>query len=82
MSVRVLNPEWKPEQEYIPREERQEWAVVCEMGDIVIRDDGTCQVNGYCKPNDMGIGTASDTRTPFRVMKRKDESHVLIYKSF
>lgn len=73
------NPEFDPSKTYIPREERSEWAVVTVWGEIVIIDDGTCQVNGYAKPNDDGIGTAAEGMTDFRVLERIDESHVLVF---
>ena len=74
----VLNPEYDPEKEYISREFRKEWGAVGIIGQLVIVDDGTCQVNGYAKPSDNGTGTAAEGKTPYRVMERIDESHVLI----
>ena len=74
----VLNPDYDPEREYISREFRQEWSAVGIIGQVVIVDDGTCQVNGYAKPSDNGAGTASEGKTPYRVMERIDENHVLI----
>lgn len=73
---RVLNPDYDPNRQYIPREERTEWAVISLMGQVVIIDDGTCTVNGYCKPSVNGVGTASDSG--YRVLKRLDESHIKI----
>ncbi|MDQ0246497.1 hypothetical protein J2S09_004101 [Bacillus fengqiuensis] len=34
-------------------------AAVGLLGKLLVGDDGTCQVNGYCKPNGQGITTAS-----------------------
>ena len=43
-------------------------------------DDGTCEVDGWCKPNanGAGIATKSDTETKYRVIKRIDEIHIKI----
>jgi hypothetical protein len=42
----------------------------------LVRDDGTCQVNGYCKPNDEGIATASEQG--YKVMKRIKDNIILV----
>lgn len=72
----ILNPEYDSSLSYENRENRKEWSAVGLMGKLVVIDDGTCQVNGYCKPNENGIATAADTG--YRVMKRLDENHVRI----
>ena len=46
------------------------------LGKLLVRDDGTCQVNGYCKPNNEGIATAADHG--YRVMKRTGPNQVLV----
>ena len=74
--VPKINPEWDSSQEYIPREERSEWSAIGMMGKLLVRDDGTCQVNGYCKPNDNGIATSSENG--YRVMKRVSENIIQI----
>ena len=74
----ILNPKYDPKREYVSREFRKEWEAVGIIGQLVIVDDGTCQVNGYAKPSDNGTGTAAEGKTPYRVMERIDESHVLI----
>lgn len=73
----ILNPEWDASQEYIPRLQRPEWVVVGLVGKLLIRDDGTCQPKGYCKPNDEGIATAS--AEGYRVMKRTGANQILIF---
>ncbi|SFM29310.1 Peptidase_G2, IMC autoproteolytic cleavage domain [Gracilibacillus orientalis] len=72
----VLNPDWNNEEKYIPREKRPEWDAVGMLGKLLVRDDGTCQVNGYCLPNDEGIATSSETG--YRVIKRVSENIVQI----
>jgi hypothetical protein len=72
----AINPDYDPEQEYIGREHRKEWAQVGMLGKLVVVDDGTCTVNGYCYPNANGIATASETG--YRVMKRIDDTHIRV----
>ncbi|WP_236883371.1 peptidase G2 autoproteolytic cleavage domain-containing protein [Clostridium botulinum] len=73
----VLNPVWDHTREFIPRCKRPEWVAVGLLGKILVRDDGTCQVNRYCRPNKEGIATAS--RYGYRVMKRIGENQVLVF---
>ena len=61
---------------YINRFERPEWGIVGLTGKLVVVDDGTCQVNGYCYPSVGGIATASDKG--YRVMSRIDEAHIRV----
>ena len=72
----VINPDYDPTRKYVSREYRQEWDMVGYVGKLVVVDDGTCQVNGYCKPADGGIATASDKG--YRVLKRIDETHIKV----
>jgi hypothetical protein len=72
----IINPEWEPQREYIPRKKRPEWVPVGIIGKILARDDGTCKVHGYCKPNDVGIAIASDNG--YKVLKRTGPNQVLV----
>lgn len=73
----VLNDDYDENMEYIPRSERPEWdAVIC-YGQVVVRDDGTCVPDGFCRPNNEGIATPATDG--FYVMDRVDESNILIY---
>ncbi len=72
----IINPDYNPDEEYIPREERPEWGIVGMMGQLVVIDDGTCAVNGYCKVADGGIATANDNG--YRVIARLDETHIKV----
>ena len=56
-----LNPKYDETQTYIPRSERKEWSPVGMLGMLRVRDDGTCKVGGYCKPNEKGIATSSES---------------------
>nr|WP_267864925.1 peptidase G2 autoproteolytic cleavage domain-containing protein [Bacillus cereus] len=72
----VINSEWDPKRMYTPRKKRPEWVSVGLIGKILLRDDGTCQVNSYCKSNNEGIATA--TTNGYRVMKRTGPNQILI----
>ena len=72
----VLNPHYDSEKEYVSREFRQEWDPVGMVGMVVVEDDGTCVVGGYCKPSTNGIGTAAETG--YRVLQRMDNTHVRV----
>ncbi len=72
----VVNPDYNPNQEYKSREERPEWGAVGMFGKLIVRDDGSCQVNGYCKPAEGGIATKADTG--YRVLARLDDTHIKI----
>lgn len=80
----VLNPDYDPEQEYISREDRKEWSPVGMMGKLVVVDDGTCEVNGFCKAGANGIATKSrdieglPTNDGYRVMARIDDTHIRV----
>ncbi len=74
---RVLNPKYDETQKYIRRADRPEWDAVGTHGKLVVRDDGTCQPDGFCVPTDGGIATAADNG--FYVMERLDEEHIKIY---
>ena len=74
----VLNPDYNTDLKYISREERPEWDAVGFMGKLVVVDDSTCQVNGYCYPSDEGTATASEDKTAYRVIERLDDTHVRI----
>ena len=75
----VLNPDYNPDVKYTSREERPEWAAIGIIGKLVVIDDGTCQVNGYCYPNADSIATASQEKTNYRVMERLDDTHIKIF---
>ena len=72
----TINPEWDGEQEYMDRSERPEWAAIGMIGKLIVVDDGTCQVNGYCAVSNGGIATAA--AQGYRVMKRIDDTHVMV----
>ena len=77
---KVLNPEYNPEDEYVTREERNEWEIIGMMGKLHVIDDGTCVVNGYAKVSHDGIVTHSDDVTTMRVMERISDNIILVLK--
>lgn len=74
----VVNPEYDPTREYIPREQRPEWAPIGLVGQLTMLDDGTCEVNGFATSADGGIATKADGITNYRVIKRIDSNHIMV----
>lgn len=72
------NPDYDPEKEYIPRENRHEWDFIGTHGKLVVTDDGSCLVNGYCWPTIGGIGTNDTLKKIYRVIERLDDNHIKI----
>lgn len=74
----ILNPEYDPNIEYIPRSERIEWAPVGLLGQFVVCDDGSCWPGGYCKCGEGGKATVS-AQAGWRVLERLDDSHIRVF---
>lgn len=72
----VVNPDYNPNQKYIKRADRPEWSAVGMMGKLYVRDDGTCQVNGFAKPIN-GVATASTSGT-MRVIERVSDNVIRV----
>ena len=74
------NPDYDPDELYIPREERPEWSAIGMVGVLSVYDDGTCQVNGYCRCGDGGIATLAETRTfdTYRVIQRISDNIIKV----
>ena len=72
-----INPEYDANLHYVPRSDRSEWAAVGIMGKLLIRDDGSCRVNGFCWPDAEGVATFSEKG--YRVLERLAKDMVLIY---
>ena len=70
------NPDYDPTRAYDQREDRPEWDAVGMLGVLSVRDDGTCKVNSYCKVDNGGIATASETG--YRVIKRVNDHIVKV----
>ena len=72
----ITNPDYNPDQKYIKRADRPEWSAVGMMGKLYVRDDGTCQVNGFAKPIN-GVATAS-TSGNMRVIERVSDNVIRV----
>lgn len=70
------NPNYDPSKSYIQRADRPEWSAVGMLGVLSVWDDGTCEVNGYCKVTEGGIATKADTG--YRVIKRINKNIVKV----
>ena len=69
------NPEYDPSRVYIPRSERPEWIPVCMMGQIVVRQDGTCVAGDRCSIDAQGRATSGNY---WKVMKVISQGEVMI----
>ncbi|MCI8363385.1 MAG: hypothetical protein HFG34_00295 [Eubacterium sp.] len=74
------NPEYDPDELYIPREERPEWSAIGMVGVLSVYDDGTCQVNGYCRCGEDGTATLAEERTfdTYRVIHRINDNIIKV----
>lgn len=74
------NPDYDPDELYIPREERPEWSAIGMVGVLSVYDDGTCQVNGYCRCGDNGTATLAEERTfdTYRVIQRISDNIIKV----
>lgn len=73
-----LNPAYDPSRKYVPQSQRPEKSAVGLLGKLVMIDDGTCEVNGWCAAGLGGIATRSMTHSRFWVMSRLDDTHIRI----
>lgn len=78
----VINPDYDPNIEYIPRSERPEWAAVGMLGKLVMVDDGTSEPGWYVEPThdkeNLGAATKAEIETRFYCMERLDETHIRV----
>lgn len=61
---------------YRPRQDRNEWDTVGMLGILPVRDDGTCEPDGWCKCGEGGTATKcerKDADDTFFVLSRKQE---------
>jgi hypothetical protein len=71
-----VNPDYDPDKGYTQRDDRPEWSAIGMLGVLAVYDDGTCEVNGFCKCNDNAIATKSDSG--YRVIKRVSDNIIKI----
>ena len=76
----VENPNYDATKQYISRSDRPEWDAIGMKGVLTVRDDGTCKVNGYCKPVIGGTATRADvySRNTYRVIERINDTLIKI----
>ena len=74
----ILNPDWNPEQEYIPRKDRPEWSAVGVLGKLIVYDDGTLQSGDICRCGTNGKA-AKSVNNGYTVLKRIADDKVLIW---
>ena len=72
----IESPYYNPNVKYVSREDRQEWDAVGMLGKLIAVDDGSCEVNGYCKVDNEGRATAAETG--YRVLARIDGNHIKV----
>ena len=76
----ILNPDWDNTEEYIPRNKRKEWSPIGLVGKLYVRDNGTCEVDGFAKVSDEeGILEKSETETNMRVIERVNSNVVRVF---
>ena len=75
-----LNPNYDPTKPYINRSDRPEWCPVGMLGVLAVRDDGTCEVNGYATITDNAIATkyTGQNQNKYRVIRRNTQNVVEI----
>ena len=78
--IPVINPDFDPEREYVGRADRPEWSPVGMLGQLLVYQDGTAEVNKYVCCNEEGIATACDRKTEnaYRVIEVIDDELVRI----
>ncbi len=76
--VPKLNPDYDPTRVYIPRSQRPEWVAIGMLGKLVVMDDGSCKVKGWCKAGKNGIATIAKEKQGYYVMDRLDKNHIKI----
>lgn len=72
-----INPDYNENEEYVNRYWRPEWDAVGLMGKLFVRDNGSCQVGSYVKP-DNGIAIPSMEKTNMRVLKRVNDNVIQV----
>lgn len=71
-----INPEFLNNKEYISRSKRKEWSPIGLLGKLLVYSDGSCNVGDFCKPNDEGIATKSDSG--YYVLEKRDNNIIKV----
>lgn len=73
------NPEYDSTKEYVHRANRKEWAAIGMLGVLAVRDDGSCEINKYCKCGANGIATKSEKgENTYRVIDRISDNIIKV----
>lgn len=78
--VQVLNPDYDENKIYKSRIDRPEWEPIGMLGNLSIKDDGTCIPGEFCKCGVDGIATHADKRDfdTYLVTRRVNDNVVKI----
>lgn len=78
--VQVLNPDYDENKTYKSRIDRPEWEPIGMLGNLSIKDDGTCIPGEFCKCGVDGIATHADKRDfdTYLVTRRVNDNVVKI----
>lgn len=71
-----LNPKYNPNEPYVSRSNRPEWSPIGMLGVLSVYDDGTCEVNGYCKCGIDGVATKAESG--YRVISRVTDNIIRV----
>ena len=71
----IVNPDYNPNLEYTPREQRKEWDVVGLVGQVITRQDGSLTVGGHAGVKN---GIATNATTGYKVLKIIDNETALL----
>ncbi|OON99129.1 MAG: hypothetical protein ATN35_02140 [Epulopiscium sp. Nele67-Bin004] len=75
---KVLSNDYDSTRDYKSRSERaDEWGVVGLMGQMILIDDGTCEIDSYVNIGTNGVATKS--RYGYKVMERVDARRIKVY---
>lgn len=84
--IKIQNPNYIAENEYVKRTNRTEWIRVSLLGKTLVKDNGECVPGEYCMPyngkilKNMGIAVPAteDAKYKFYVISRISENAILI----
>jgi len=77
-----LNDKYNDKLKYIQRKDRDNWIPVGMLGKLLVIDNGTCQVNKFCKISNDGTAIPYDRKDGniphYRVIKRNNDKTIFI----
>jgi hypothetical protein len=75
VKIQKENPDYDPNQEYIPRMHRKEWSPIGLVGKVFVRQDGTLKINGHASCKN---GIATNGNEGYRVLKIVNDEIALV----